>query len=236
LDGSVLVEIWSDVVCPWCYIGKRRFETALDGFEHKDEVEVVWRSFELDPRAPQERQGDYASRLGKKYGMSPERALATLEHMTNVAAEEGLDFDFARSRAGNSFDAHRLLHFAGTRGRQDALKERLLRAYFSEGEAIGLPEVLQRLAVEVGLDADEVAAVLAGDDFAGHVRADEEAAEELGVGGVPFFLVGQKFAVSGAQDAAVFANALQRAWDKTHPAIEVIADAGDACDDGSCAV
>jgi predicted DsbA family dithiol-disulfide isomerase len=146
LDGAVLVEIWSDVVCPWCYIGKRRFEAALAGFAHKDEVEVLWRSFELDPRAPQERVGSYAERLGRKYGMAPERAMATLEHMTNVAAEEGLEFDFARSRAGNSFDAHRLLHFAGTRGVQDALKERLLRAYFSEGEAIGLPEVLQRLA------------------------------------------------------------------------------------------
>jgi predicted DsbA family dithiol-disulfide isomerase len=236
LDGSVLVEIWSDVVCPWCYIGKRRFEAALEGFEHKDEVEIVWRSFELDPRAPQERHGSYAERLGKKYGMSPERAMNTLEHMTNVAAEEGLDFDFARSRAGNSFDAHRLLHFAGTRGAQGALKERLLRAYFSEGEAIGLPEVLHRLAVDVGLDADEVATVLAGDDFADHVRADEEAAEELGISGVPFFLVGRKFAVSGAQDTAVFAHALERAWAKNHPVIEVIADGGEACDDGSCAV
>jgi predicted DsbA family dithiol-disulfide isomerase len=232
----VLVEIWSDVVCPWCYIGKRRFESAVAGFEHKDEVEIVWRSFELDPRAPQERTGSYAERLGKKYGMAPERAMNTLEHMTNVAAEEGLDFDFARSRAGNSFDAHRLLHLAAKAGLQDALKERFLRAYFSEGEAIGLPDVLQRLAEEVGLDGEEVASVLAGDDFADHVRADEEAAEELGVTGVPFFLVGRKFAVSGAQDAQVFARALQRGWDKTHPAIEVIADGGDACDDGSCAV
>jgi predicted DsbA family dithiol-disulfide isomerase len=232
----VLVEIWSDVVCPWCYIGKRRFETALAGFEHKDEVEVVWRSFELDPNAPPERVGSYAERIGRKYNLPPERAMRTVEHMTNVAAEEGLEFDFARSRAGNSFDAHRLLHFAATRGMQDALKERLLRAYFSEGEAIGLPDVLQRLAEDVGLDGPEVAAVLAGDDFGDHVRADEEAAEELGVGGVPFFLVGRKFAVSGAQDAEVFANALERAWARTHPVIEVLGDGGDACDDGSCAV
>jgi predicted DsbA family dithiol-disulfide isomerase len=238
LDGSVLVEIWSDVVCPWCYIGKRRFETALASFEHRDEVEVVWRSFELDPKAPQEREGDYASRLGRKYGMAPERAMRTLEHMTSVAAEEGLEFDFARSRSGNSFDAHRLLHFAGERGLQGELKERLLLAYFSEGEAIGRPEVLQRLAVEVGLDAGEVADVLAGEAYGDHVRADEEAAEELGVGGVPFFLVGRKFAVSGAQDVAVFTHALERAWAKHHPAIEVVGSATDAgaCDDGSCAV
>jgi predicted DsbA family dithiol-disulfide isomerase len=235
------VEIWSDVVCPWCYIGKRRFESALASFEHEDEVEVVWRSFELDPRAPQERTGDYASRLAKKYGMSEDRAMASLHHMTDVAAEEGLEFDFARTRAGNTFDAHRVLHLALERGGpevQGAAKERFLQAYFTEGEAIGDPDVLVRLAGEAGLDEADVKDALAGDAYAEHVRADESAAEELGISGVPFFLVDRKFAVSGAQSVEVFTRALERAWAKSHPVIEVIGDAadGDACDDGSCAV
>ena len=233
------VEIWSDVVCPWCYIGKRRFEAALASFAHGDDVEVVWRSFELDPRAPQERVGDYASRLAKKYGMSHDRAMASLHHMTDVAAEEGLEFDFARTRAGNTFDAHRVLHLALERGGasvQGAVKERFMQAYFSEGEAIGDPDVLVRLAGEAGLDEADVKEALAGDAFAEHVRADESAAEELGISGVPFFLVDRKFAVSGAQATEIFTRALERAWAKAHPVIEMVGDGGEACDDGSCAV
>jgi predicted DsbA family dithiol-disulfide isomerase len=237
----VQIEIWSDVVCPWCYIGKRRFERALEGFEHRDEVEIVWRSFELDRHAPRERVGSYAELLGRKYGMGPDRAEASLRHMTDVAAEEGLEFDFGGVRPGNTFDAHRLLHLAAEQGRQGELKERFLRAYFTEGEAVGDPEVLARLAIEAGLAADDVRAVLDGDRFADHVRADEAAAEELDVTGVPFFVLDRRFAVSGAQDTEVFARALDRAWAKAHP-FEMVeaapgagADAG-ACDDGSCAV
>jgi predicted DsbA family dithiol-disulfide isomerase len=210
----VKVEIWSDVVCPWCYIGKRRFETALAAFDHRDEVEVEFRSFELDPRAPRERTGDPAVHLARKYGMSEERARASQSHLTDVAAEDGLEIDFALARPGNTFDAHRLLHLAATRGCQPELKERLLRAYFTEGRAIGDPGALASVAVEVGLDADEVAEVLDGDRYADDVRADESAAEELGIGGVPFFLVDRRFAVSGAQQADVFARALERAWSK----------------------
>lgn len=233
------VEIWSDVVCPWCYIGKRRFEQALAGFAHRDEVTIVWRSFELDPHAPAERIGSYAELLGRKYGRGPEWAARSLQHMTDVAAEEGLDFDFGAVRPGNTFDAHRLLHLAGERDLQEDLKERFLRAYFTEGQAVGDPTVLARLAVEVGLDADEVDAVLAGDTYGDHVRADEAAAEELGVSGVPFFVLDRKFAVSGAQDTPVFVQALDRAWQKAHP-LEMVggpapAD-GDDCTDGSCAV
>jgi predicted DsbA family dithiol-disulfide isomerase len=212
----VLVEIWSDVVCPWCYIGKRRFESALAAFAHRDDIEVMYRSFELDPQAPRERAGDYASRLARKYGTSEDRAVATVHHMTDVAAEEGLELDFARTRAGNTFDAHRLLHLAAERGVQAALKERLLAAYFTEGEAIGDAGVLARLAVDVGLAADEVAAVLDGETYGDHVRADEAAAEELGIGGVPYVLVDRKFAVSGAQSPDVFLRALTRAWERAN--------------------
>ncbi len=206
------VEIWSDVVCPWCYIGKRRFEAALAEFEHRDEVEITWHSFELDRNAPPERLGSYAEMLGRKYGMGPTQADAALANMTDAAAHEGLDFHFESVRPGNTFDAHRLLHLAHTRGVQGDLKERFLRAYFTEGEAIGDRTVLTRLAADVGLDGDEVEAMFEGDGHADEVRADEAAAEELQISGVPFFVIDRRYAVSGAQPPEAFTRALERAW------------------------
>ena len=150
------VEIWSDIACPWCYIGKRRFEAALARFEHRDEVRVTWRSFELDPSAPREREGDRAERLAEKYGMTLEQAQAAERQLTEAAAGEGLDFRFDIARSGRTFDGHRIIHLAAEHGRQDAMKERLLRAYFTEGELIGDHETLVRLAAEVGLPEDEV--------------------------------------------------------------------------------
>jgi predicted DsbA family dithiol-disulfide isomerase len=169
--------------------------------------------------------------------MGQDRATKTLQHMTDVAAEEGLEFDFGGVRPGNTFDAHRLLHLAAERGRQGELKERLLRAYFTDGAPVGQAETLAALAVEVGLDEDEVREVLAGDAFAGHVRADEAAAEELDITGVPFFVIDRKFAVSGAQDTEVFLRALDRAWERSQP-LEMVGapEGGDDCADGSCAV
>ncbi len=233
----MLVEIWSDVVCPWCYIGKRRFEKALAGFAHADEVEIVWRSFELDPHAPTERVGSYDELIGRKYGMGPDRARKSVQHMADVAAEEGLEFDFASARPGNTFDAHRLLHLAADCDRQHQVKERFLRAYFTEGRAMGDREQLRDVAIDAGLDPDDVDRVLGSDEYADFVRADEAAAEELGVTGVPFFVIDRRFAVSGAQDGEVFARALERAWDKGH-ALEMVSEStsGDGCDDGSCAV
>ena len=151
------VEIWSDIACPWCYVGKRRFEAALAAFEHRDQVQVTWRSFELDPAAPAERPDSGAEHLAAKYGMSVEQATAMNRQMTGTAAGEGLDFRFDRQRGGNTFDAHRLVHFAAAHGRQDAMKERLMRAYFTEGELMSDRATLERLAAEVGLPADEVA-------------------------------------------------------------------------------
>src|SRR5580704_10071179 len=220
---SMKVEIFSDVVCPWCAVGKRRFEDALGRFEHADEVDVVWRAYELDPGAPPRRQGDYADRLARKYGMSREQAVAANERLTAVAAVEGLDFRFDRAQPGNTFDAHRLLHYARKvgPGLQDALKERLFVAYFSEGAAIGDRPTLVRLAGEVGLDPDESAAILAGDRYADEVRADESEAHELGVSGVPFFVVDGKFGIPGAQDADSILSVLERAWTKSHP-LEIV--------------
>lgn len=234
------VEIWSDVVCPWCYIGKRNFEAALAGFEHGDDVEVTWRSFELDPRAPAEREGDYAVRLAEKYGVPLAEAQGMLTSMTSAAAGAGLAFDFDRARPGNTFDAHRLIHLAADRGAQDAMKERLLRATFTEGEPIGERGALLRLAVDAGLDREEAAAVLDGDAYATEVRADEAQAAELGISAVPFFVIDRTFGVPGAQPPDVLARALQRAWDKRRIKVLDIAaaPAGDApgCEGDACAV
>src|SRR3954466_11905952 len=174
------VEIWSDVVCPWCYIGKRRFEAALEQFEHADEVTVMWRSFELDPEAAREQMGTAAERLAGKYGMTIERAQQLHAEMSERAAADGLEYHLDRSRGGNTFDAHRLIHLAATYGHQAAAKERLMRAYFTEGEPIADPEALVRVLAEVGVDPDEARNVLATDRFASDVREDELLASRLG--------------------------------------------------------
>jgi len=208
------VDVWSDIACPWCYIGKRRLEAALARFEHRDDVEVVWRAFELDPSAPRVRPTDasYAERIARKYAMPVAQAQAAVERMTGVAAADGLSFRFDRVRPGNTFDAHRLVHLAGEHAKQDAMKERLLLAYMTEGEAIGEVETLIRLAAEVGLDPEEARAALASDAHAGAVREDEAIARNAGITGVPFFVFGGRYAVSGAQPPEVLLSALERAW------------------------
>jgi predicted DsbA family dithiol-disulfide isomerase len=211
---KLTVDIWSDVVCPWCYIGKRRFEAALEGFEHRDDVTVLWHSFELDPEAPPVAEGRSAERLAAKYGMSVEEASARQAEITALAAQDGLTYDLAESRGGNTFDAHRLIHLAAEHGLGDAVMERLMNAYFREREAIGDPDTLQRLAVGAGLPADEVREVLEGDRYADAVRADERAATQIGIRGVPFFVLGRKYGVSGAQPSEVLLQALQQAWDE----------------------
>ncbi|MDB4934005.1 MAG: 2-hydroxychromene-2-carboxylate isomerase/DsbA-like thioredoxin domain protein [Labilithrix sp.] len=233
---TLRIDVWSDIACPWCYVGKRRLEAALAKFPHKDDVEIVWRAFELDPSAPRERSADvgYAERLAKKYGSSSKEAEGMLTRMTDVAREDGLDFRFDRVRAGNTFDAHRLLHLAHERGVQDAVKERFLRAYMTDGEPIGDPETLVRLAAEAGLDADEARATLASDAQAAEVRADEAEARELGINGVPFFVLGGKYAVSGAQPAELLLRALTQAWKELESRPEVFAE-GAVCGPDGCA-
>ncbi len=226
------VEIWSDIACPWCYVGKRRFEAALAAFEHRDDVRVTWRSFELDPGAPRERAEDGATHLAAKYGTSREQALAMQQNMTDVAAGEGLDFRFDIARSGNTFDAHRLLHLAAAHGCQDALKERLLRAYLTEGEPIGDPTVLERLAVEVGLASADVRDLLATDQYAAEVRADERSAAALGITAVPFFVVDRSIGASGAQSPEVLGELLARAR-PAQPAVSVMAT-GESCDADGC--
>jgi predicted DsbA family dithiol-disulfide isomerase len=231
------VEIWSDVVCPWCYVGKRRFEQALAGFPHRDQVEVVWRAFELDPSAPAERTGGYAENLAAKYGVPLAQGQEMVANMTRVAAEDGLDFSFETARPGSTFDAHRLLHLAAERGVQDAVKERLMRATFTEGEPIGDHETLVRLVAEAGVDAAEAREVLASDRYAAEVRGDEQQARAYGITGVPFFVVDGRYGVSGAQPAEALSQVLAQAWAERSP-LRVVTAGGSApgCDGDSCAV
>ncbi|HWK16987.1 MAG TPA: DsbA family oxidoreductase [Solirubrobacteraceae bacterium] len=213
------LEIWSDIACPWCYIGKRRLETALGRFEHADAVTITWRSFELDPAAPAERPGDLAEQLAGKYGMSIEQARQSGRELTAMAAAEGLAFRFDRVRSGNTFDGHRLVHLAAEHGAQDAMKERLLRAYFSEGRLISDPETLLATGTEVGLPVPELRELLAGERFADDVRRDEQAASDLGVRGVPTFIVDRRVGVTGAQPPELILQMLRQGWARRHATV-----------------
>ena len=231
------VQVWSDIACPWCYVGKRRLEAALARFAHREAVRLTWRSFELDPSAPRMREPvvPYAERLAKKYGTAVAQAEGRIRQLTDVAATDGLELRFDRIRPGNTFDAHRLLHLAAERGLQNALKERFLRAYLTEGEAIGDPETLARLASLEGLAPDEVRGVLTTDAYARGVRADEERAHALGIHGVPFFVVGRRYALSGAQPAEVILGALDRAWTEASEEASHEVEAGAVCGPDGCA-
>lgn len=229
------IDVWSDIACPWCYVGKRRLEAALAQFPRP--VELVWRSFELDPdaaRLPDDATST-AARLARKYGASLPEAQAMLDRMTTTAAADGLELRFDRLRAGNTLDAHRLLHLAHAEGKQDALKERLFRAYFSEGVALNEPGVLARLAAEVGLDPARVEQVLRSDEFTADVRADEAAARSLGVRGVPYFVLGGSHAVAGAHPAAALRSALGAAWTARQGHDEHEDDAPGVCGPDGCA-
>jgi predicted DsbA family dithiol-disulfide isomerase len=233
MSSKLEIDVWSDVVCPWCAIGKKRLEDALAKFPHKDDVAVVWRAFELDPSAPKVQEGDNAERLGKKYGRTREQALAMMKNVEDTAAKDGLTLRLTTARSGNTFDAHRVIKLAGDRGVQGAVKARLMRGYMTDGEAIGEREVLVKLAAEAGLDAEEVRAVLASDRYAAEVREEEAAARSLGVNGVPFFVLGGKYAVSGAQPAEVMLRALEQAWETTPD--EASAEEGATCGPEGCA-
>ncbi len=230
------VEIWSDIVCPWCYIGKRRFETALAAFAHRDDVSLTWRSFELDPRAPRRSEDSLDEHLARKYGLAPAQAAAMNAHVTSLASAEGLSYHLERAKHGNTFDAHRLLHMADRSGLQAAAKERLLRAYFTDGLAIAETEVLVALAVEIGMNGDEVRAALDGETCADEVRADESRAAAFGISGVPFAVIDEKYGVSGAQSPDVFLQALERAWNESgaHSKANEKEQSG-SCDGDSCA-
>ena len=230
---SLQVQVWSDIACPWCYVGKRRLEAAIERLPGPGKVEVVWRAFELDPSAPRAQPPgtSYAGRLASKYRTSIAEAEGMIAHMTTVAAADGLAFRFDLIRPGNTFDAHRLLHLALVRGLQAGVKERFLRAYMTEGEPIGDAATLSRLSVEAGLDPDEVRNVLAGDAYAAAVREDEDEANALGIRGVPFFVLAGRYGISGAQPVDVLVGALEKA--RAEPPEETIPE-GEVCGPEGC--
>jgi predicted DsbA family dithiol-disulfide isomerase len=206
------VEIWSDLVCPWCYLGKRRFERALESFDHRDKVEVVYRSFELDPSTVPGVTMPTVELLASKYGMTAAQASDAQREMEQRAAQDGLEFRMDGLLSGNTRDAHRLLHLAKAHGRQAELTERLHRAYFSEQASIFDHASLTELAVEAGLDRDDVLRVLASQEYGDSVDTDEAMAQALGATGVPLFVIDRRYGISGAQPAEVIVSALDRAW------------------------
>lgn len=232
------IEIWSDIACPWCYVGKVRFQAALERYEHADSVEVVWRSFELQPDAPKSSSVPNLERLMEKYQLTREKALEMMDRVTSVAAEAGLEFHLERARSANTFDAHRLVHKGASVGLGQQVMERFMQAYQSEGEDLGDHPTLLRLAVEAGLDADSTGVVLAGDDFAADVRADQERGRTFGVSGVPFFIVDEAHGISGAQPVEYFLQALQQLGPQRAPITMMNGGGDDAvvCDDDGCEV
>lgn len=209
---TMTIEIWSDVVCPFCYIGKREFETALKQFAHKDDVTVIWKSFELDPNAPKRSEHDMYGMLVSKYGGTREDAQTRVQGVVQRAKTVGLEYKMDKAIIGSSFDAHRLIQYAKTKGKGAEAEERLFKAYFMEGVHLADHASLVRLAKEIGLNGEEVAAMLASTRFTDEVRADEREAQQLGIRGVPFFVIDRKYGVSGAQQSTHFLGALEQAW------------------------
>lgn len=237
--ASMKIEIWSDVACPWCYIGKRRFETALNGFAHKDSVEVQWRSYQLDPTIPEHYDGTELSYLSDRKGMDPAQVAGMFKHVTEQAKAEGLNYKFDDVVVANSFNAHQLLHLAAANGKADAVKESLLSGHFEHGLDIGSREALVAIGTAAGLSEADINEALDTDKYADEVRHDFAEARALGVQGVPFFVLDRKYGISGAQPAEVFAQALNQAWQEANPLTMVSAggsDDAEVCGPDGCAI
>ncbi|SDC19919.1 Predicted dithiol-disulfide isomerase, DsbA family [Geodermatophilus telluris] len=228
------IEVWSDVVCPWCYIGKRRLEAALERFPHRESVEVVWRSYQLDPSIPEGETHPTLPALAAKYGRPVEEVRAMVRHVEETAAGEGLEYSLADGVSGNTLLAHELLHLAAERGLQAQAKERLLHAYFEEGRSVFDVDALAALAVEVGLDEAEVRAAMADHRYRPAVLDDARTAQALGATGVPFFVVDRKYGAAGAQPAELLLQLVERAWAERAPLTTV--PAAEGCDGDTCAV
>lgn len=231
------IEVWSDYVCPFCYIGKRHLEQALESFPHKDQVEVSFKSFELDPEVKTDPTISIDEALAKKYGVPVAQAKEMNNQMIQRAAQAGLAYNFDEIKQINTFDAHRLAKYAESKGKAAEMTETLLKAHFVESQFIGGQDTLIKLASEVGLDPEETRAILSGNDYADQVRADEADASALGVRGVPFFVINQKYAISGAQPVSLFTDTLDKVWQEEHPKspLQHIQSSADAlCTDEKC--
>ncbi len=228
------IQIWSDIVCPFCYIGKRKLELALAGFPNKEDVEIEWKSFQLDPEMDNREGLSVHAYLGKRKGGTTEAGRRMNSQMSAIAKEVGLDYDFDKAIINNTLSAHRLLHFAKTKGLQNEMKERLFLAYYTEGKDVADHGTLTALAAELGLDANEIRQVLDNGTYTDEVRADQQLAYQIGVQGVPFYVFNNKYAVSGAQSPETFRQVLQQVWEEDKPAI--LAEGGEgSCDiNGNC--
>ncbi|MGL5867001.1 MAG: DsbA family oxidoreductase [Dermatophilaceae bacterium] len=227
------IDVWSDLVCPFCHLGRRYLELALDQFEHADEIGVVWHSFQLDPKAPAVDHTPVAEAIATKYGVPVEQIAEQNRRMARDASAVGLHFAWEELVGGSSYDAHRVIHLARARGREQQVTDRVMRAWFSEGAALGDHETLLRLSTEAGLDVDDVRTLLAGDDFGIDVRTDLALAAQIGITAVPMFVLDQKYGVSGAQPVDVMLGAIRHVWERqgTEP-VEVAAGGG--CGGGCC--
>jgi predicted DsbA family dithiol-disulfide isomerase len=234
VEAGMQVEVWSDVVCPWCYIGKRKLETALSRFAHADQVEVVWRSFQLDPSIPEGHTEATLPALAAKYGRSVEEMAQMQRRVEEVAAGEGLEYHLAEGVSGNTLLAHQLIHLAAEHGLGGEMKERLLHAHFEQQLGVFDVDSLVPLAVEVGLDEAEVRAALTDRRYLAAVHEDIETARMLGATGVPFFVIDRTYGAAGAQPAEQLLQLLERAWADTHPLLTV--PAAEGCEDGTCSV
>lgn len=236
------IEVWSDFVCPFCYIGKRRLEDALAQFPHRDQVEIEFKSFELDPNSPKNIDKSIHEVLAAKYGMSLEQAKKANQDVGQQAASVGLTFHFETMKPSNTFDAHRLAKFAKSHGKEAEVTEKLLYAYFTESKQIGDFETLADIAAEAGLDRQEALNSLQSQSaYANEVRIDESMAQQYGISGVPFFVINSKYAISGAQPTQTFVGALHQVWqeESAAPVLQNLSTANQeeaGCADGSCAV
>ena len=239
-NHKMKVEVWSDIMCPFCYIGKRNYETALDQFTDKNLVEIEWHSFQLDPTIPvkNEKKVNVYQYLAEKKGMSYEYSKKLHEKLIQTARDAGLEYNFDKAIVANSFDAHKMIQLAKTKNLGDAAEERLFRAYFTEGRDFGDTDTLVSLGKDIGLQENEIRDALKSDEFAYKVEQDIQEANDIGVGGVPFFVFNGKYAVSGAQPPEYFLQTLQKSfeeWTIDHPLNEVsvsgdaICAPGDAC-------
>lgn len=231
------IDIWSDVVCPWCYIGKRRLESALAEFEHADRVEVVWHSYLLDPSTPRDSTESVAEHLGRKYGGGVEGGRRMIDQVEATAAGEGLIFRQHQAVRANTVDAHRLLHLAHEDGPavQGRLKEALLKAYFTDARNVGDHAVLREVALEAGLDASRVDEVLGSDRYADEVQADIDQAHAYGATGVPLFVVDGKYGIAGAQPAETMGQVIRRAWSEREPDLQMVGG-DEVCGPDGCPV
>ncbi|WP_347350630.1 DsbA family oxidoreductase [Intrasporangium sp.] len=233
------IDIWSDIACPWCFIGKRRFERALVGFAHRDDVQVSWHSYQLDPDLPEHYDGAELDYLAGRKGMTPEQVRRMFDHIGGVAAGEGLRYDFGSLVVANSLRAHELVHLAAAHGLDGPVNEALLSAHFEHGEDIGSLEVLVRIGTAAGLDGSEVEQALADGRYRAAVQSDIRRAGSLGIQGVPFFVLDDKYGVSGAQPTEVFSETLEQVWREANPLVmvsPVAAEDDPACGPDGCVI